>query len=193
MPTVALPVSIRRQVLAIIAENLGRSPSLETPLAEFRGVAVAGLLIDLEQHFDIGIEVDEVLGERTIADLIALVERRAAAPSISPAAARLYNFAMERARRARPDDAPGEGFLAVRARLQAQLEDAGLLEPEPAPTPATLPDLGAAVPAVPPDFEHPDDRRARHRRALGLMFAIAALAGAGSALLITAFPHGVIQ
>lgn len=127
MVTNALPRSIRDQAYEVMAARLGRTPSCEDRLADLGGVVVVNLLIDLELEFGIGLDVDEVMPEGTIGVLAGLAEIRArsAGRQVDPAeACRIYDLAMERARRARPErpamrSAPSEAAWRRTLRSQA--------------------------------------------------------------------------
>jgi hypothetical protein len=106
MTTVASPVSVRDQALAIIGRRLNAEPALQDRLAGIGGAAVADILFKLETAFGIGLDVDEVLPNGTIGVLVELTERRAAARG------RVVHWDDERLRRGlpycgpRPEPAP---------------------------------------------------------------------------------------
>lgn len=99
MTTVASPVSVREQVLGIIAEHICRPAQVQDVLGEIGCAVFADLLIDLEEHFDIGLDVDELMPNGTVGVLVGLVEIRAKAQG---AGRRVYYWDDERARRALP-------------------------------------------------------------------------------------------
>lgn len=146
MTTVASPVSIRDQALAIIAEVLTTEPALQMPLDEIGGAVLVELLCDLERNFDIGIDVDEILPNGTIAVLVELVVLRAQGAAAGP---RIYHWYDERARRALPYVS---STALARQRLQKDpSEPEPETEPKPDPKPAPEPafaewDGGCAVP-----------------------------------------------
>lgn len=117
MPTATLPSSIHDQAWAVVARSLKGRPSFETRLAEFGDVAVVALLLDLEDRFGIGIDVDEVLPQGTVGLLLALVEIRVrtGGQRIPGSTCQLYDFDAARARRAQaafaiPDPPPDRRF-----------------------------------------------------------------------------------
>lgn len=95
----------RQRALRLIRLRLHREPRPADRLDELGYRTLAGLLYDLETAFEIGLEVDEALPDGTVGGLLELVLLRARGERIDrpgPAeACRLYDFAAERARRAR--------------------------------------------------------------------------------------------
>lgn len=110
MTTVASPVSVREQALGIIAEHLAAPAQVQDALGEIGAAVLVNLLIDLEKHFDIGLDVDELMPNGTIGVLIELVEIRAKAQG---AGVRIYRWDDERARRALPLFRPPTRYAEV--------------------------------------------------------------------------------
>jgi hypothetical protein len=108
MSTVALPNSLHDRALAIIGRELRWTPSLKTPLAEFGTAALCDVLIALETRLGVALDIDEVM-DCTVAQLLGLVEAKVrwTPQGVTPReACRLYDFASQRARRARGEAAP---------------------------------------------------------------------------------------
>lgn len=149
---------LQSRAYSVLAAGLRAPPPLDVPLSVYASLRMVDALIELEEAFGIGIDVDEAMATHDVASFLALVEARIVAAD--PASAKapgctVYGLTGYREAVGRPLTAHG---------LQRCLDQHPPENDPPAPAPVeTAPQVQAPEPAQPatldldiPDAPEPD-------------------------------------